>query len=240
MILNLYTWIFPAAIFTAAGLSNLISNVKSKRNPVRARSNRIVWFSLNISIAFCFITGSVFFVNWADVVWSMAYLYFSLAVLIIFYLGFVFKYIIGLPLVFVFIFLILFFNIYLQGWKEIPEHGVISQYRILSSDQSGLKAEVSGIEDSPVFLIGEEGALSLSFDVLEFDEMLFFISSDIYYRITDPHSESDFSESIISFMVRNLSLISWDIYEIIIKNKALLYKFNIVLDRDQKKIFIDN
>lgn len=240
MILNLYAWIFPAAFFTAAGLSNLTPCVKGKRNPVRARSNRVVWFSLNISIAFCFMTGSVFFVNWANVVWSMAYLYFSLTVLIIFYLGFIFKYIIGLPIVFIITFLTLFFNIYLQGWKEVPDQGVISRYRILSIDQSGLKAEISGIEASPVILVGEGASLNLGFDVLEFDKMLFFIKSDIYYRLTDLKLEPDISESIIKFMVRNSFLLSWDTYEIDIKNKALLYEYSIVLNRDQKKIYIDN
>ncbi|MDA3939014.1 MAG: hypothetical protein PF693_06875, partial [Spirochaetia bacterium] len=77
MITNLYTWIFPAAVFVAAGIFNLSSSVKRKRNPKRAHGHKIVWFSINISIAFCFIAGSVFFVNWSEIIWSTKYLYFS-------------------------------------------------------------------------------------------------------------------------------------------------------------------
>lgn len=240
MISNLYTWIFPAALFAAAGLSNLSPSVKRKRNPARAGSNKVVWFSLNISIAFCFLMGSVFFVKWSEIDWSLSYLYYSLAVLGIFYLGFLFKYIIGLPLVFIFTLIVLFFNIYFQDWREVPSGGVIGKYRILSHDTSGVKAEVSGFSSSPVFAKGEGSVLTLNFKVLELDKMLFFIKSGSYYRMADIFFESGLSDLIIDFMAENSFLLSGNTYMIDIADKALLYQYSIVLDIDQKKIFIEN
>ncbi len=240
MISNFYTWIFPAALFAAAGLSNLSSSVKGKRNPSRAHSNRVVWFSLNISIALCFLTGSVFFVNWSQIDWSVTYLYFSLAVLIIFYLGFIFKYIIGLFIIFIFAFIVLFFNIYLQNWKEIPPGGIISTFRILSSDQDGLKAEISGLGASPLFIEGEGSFITINYNVLELDKVIFFINSDIYYREMYSLSKTGFSESIVNLLARKSFLVSQNTYSINIEDNALLYEYSIILDRDRKKIYIEN
>lgn len=240
MISNLYTWIFPAAMFTAAGLRNLTSSVKRKRNPAKARRNRVVWFSLNISIAFCFLAGSVFFVDWDGIVWSVLYLYFSLAVLGIFYFGFVFRYIIGLPLVFAFTLVVLFFNIYLQGWTELPVGGDIGQYRLLSNEHSfnehsGVKAEVTITGAVPVFIQGEGSVLSLNFEVLQFNKILFFISSDIYYRMTNLIPEPGFSDLIINYLVEKSFLISGKTYSVSIEDKALLYQYRIILDKNKKK-----
>ncbi len=240
MILNLYTWIFPAAIFTAAGLSNLSSSVKRKRNPERARRNRVVWFSLNISIALCFLTGSVFFVNWQEIVWSLTFLYFFIAVVSISYLGFVFKYTIGLSLVITFALIVLFFNIYLQEWIELPSGGEIGKYRLLSHDQGEVKAEVSVIGSSPVFMQGEGSVLLLNFEVLQFNKMLFFISSDSYYRMTNFLLKSELSDIVINFLVEKSLFLSKNTYAVDIEDNTLLYQYSIVLDIDKKKIFIVN
>ena len=54
-----------------------------------------------------------------------------------------------------------FFNIYLQNWREVPSGGVIGNFRILSNDQNGSKAEVYGFGVSPVFIQGEGSVFTL-------------------------------------------------------------------------------
>ena len=240
MISNLYTWILPAAIFIAAGLSNLGSSVNRKRNPERARRNKVVWFSLNISIALCFISGSVFFVDWPEIIWSLTYLYFTLAALFVFYLVFVYKNIISIPLVFIFTLIVLFFNIYFQEWTELPDSGELGKYRILSFDQNEMKIELSGFGAPPVFLLGESSVLTLTFEVLQIHKILFFINSDSYYRMSHSALEFGFSDIVINFLVEKSFLLSGSIYSIDIEDNALLYQYSIVLDNDQKKISIEN
>ena len=227
-------------MFVAAGLNNLSSRVNRKRNPVRAGKNRIVWFSLNISIALCSITGSVFFVNWSEINWSINYIYFSLVFFGIFYFGFLFKYVIGVPLFFVFTCIVLFLNIYLQEWIEIPPGGELGNYRILSHDQNYVKAELTVFGGSPVFLQGESSQVTLGFEVLQFDEMMFFLNSDSYFRMTDPVSKTGFSDLIINTLAENLFLLTENIYTVDIEAKALLYQYTLILDKDQKKIIIEN
>jgi len=237
LILNLYTWIFPAAVFAAAGLSNLSSSVKRKRNKGKARRNRIVWFSLNMSIAFCFLGASVFFVEWSQLVWSVTYLYFFLIVLIIFYLGFLFKYFIGLPLVFIIAVTVLFFNLYLQDWGAVPEDGILGRYRILSNDQGAIKAELSILNTSFVFIEEESGPILLDFEFLEVDKALFFVAGN-YYKIAEPIFISGLSYKIISFLARNTFFLSEKKYSIVLLDRVLLSQYLIILDADAQKIFV--
>lgn len=240
MISNLYTWIFPAAVFLAAGIFNLSSSVKHKKNPERAVRNRIIWFSLNISIAFCFIAVSSFFVNWSEFVWSSGYLYFSLIVFILFYISFVLRFIIGLPLIILLTLTVLFFSIYFQEWRPVPDHGVLGQYRILSSDKDGVTAELSVFDSSTVFIEGEGTDLVLDFEIMEIDRILFFIASDNYYRISDPLSKAGWADTSVDFIAEKTCLLSREIYSVKIINKALFLLHSIVMDVDHKKIFIGN
>ena len=240
MISNLYTWIFPAAVFLAAGLSNLSASVKKKRNKKRANSNRIVWFSINFSIAFCFLAASSFFVNWSEFVWLPSYLYFFLTIIIIFYLIFIYKFIFGLPVVFFFTFIVLFFNIYLQEWRILPDNGVVGWYRLMSYDENGIRAEISSFDSSSVFINKESSDLILEFELLELDRSLFFIDSNRYYRIADSLIEPGFSERIVDFLIKNTFFVSESIYNLEITQFSILHQYNIVLDIDRKKIFTDN
>ena len=239
MILNLYTWIFPAAVFAAAGLGNLSSSVRRKRNPGKARRNRIVWFSLNMSIAFCFLGTSVFFVEWTQLVWSVTYLYFFLIVLIIFYLGFLFKYFIGLPLVFIVAVIVLFFNIYLQDWIAVPDDGILGKYRILSNDQGVIKAELSVLNTPLVFIEKESGPVLLDFEFLEIDRALFFVAGN-YYRMVESAFLPGLSYKIKNFLVQNTFLLSEKKYSVVLLDKVLLYQYRIILDTNGNKIFVEN
>jgi len=238
LILNIYTWIFPAAVFAAAGLSNLSSCVKRKRNPMKARSNRIVWFSLNISTAFCFLGASVFFVEWSQLVLSATYLYYFLTVLIIFYLGFLFKYFIGLPLVFIISVSVLFFNLYLQDWGVVPEDDILGRYRILSNDQGTIKAELSILNTSFVFIEEENGPILLDFEFLEIDRTLFFISGN-YYRMAQSLFISGLSDKLISFLVDSTFFLSEKKYSVVLLDRVLLSQYQIILDADGEKIFVE-
>jgi len=238
LILNLYTWIFPAAVFAAAGLGNLSSSVKRKRNPGKARSNRIVWFSLNMSIAFCFLGASVFFVDWSLFEWSVTYLYYFLIVLIIFYLGFLLKYFIGLPLVFIIAVTVLFFNLYLQNWGAVPEDGILGRYRILSNDQGTIKAELSILDPSFVFIEEESGPVVLNFEFLEIDRALFFVTGS-YYRVEEFAYIPGLSNKLIDFLVQNTFFLSEKKYSAVLADTVLLSQYRIILDADGEKIFVE-
>jgi len=240
LISNLYTWIFPAAVFLAAGLSNLSASVKKKRNKKRAYNNRIVWFSINFSVAFCFLAASSFFVDWSEFVWLPSYLYFFLVVISIFYLIFIYKFIFGLPVLFFLTFIVLFFNIYLQEWRILPDNGVVGWYRLMSHDENEIRAEISSFDSSSVFINKESSDLVLKFELLELDKVLFFIDSNKYYRIADSLTESGVSERIVGFLIKNTFFVSESIYTLEITQFAILHKYNIILDTDRKKIFTDN
>jgi len=240
LITNFYTWIFPAAVFTAAGIFNLSSSVKRKRNPKRARGHRIVWFSINISIAFCFIAASAFFVNWSEFIWSTNYLYFSLIIFVLFYLSFILRYIIGLPLFFLLAVIILFFNIYLQEWRPLPASGVLGQYRILSNDMEEITAELSVFNSKSVFVKEDGSDLFLNFEVLKIDRSLFFIDSNNYYRLVEPSSNLGLADKIIIFLTERTFLLSQDSYSVKLFDEVLFYQYSIVLDLHQKKIIIEN
>jgi hypothetical protein len=240
LISNIYTWIFLAAVFSAAGLSNFSSSVKRKRNPERARRNRIVWFSINISIVFVFFGASVFYVNWQELVLSPTHLYFSIFVFGIFYTGFIFKYIIGLPLIFIFAVIILLFNIYLQNWQAVPSDGILAKYRILSNDISGFKAEISEFDTNAVFIKEISEDLILEFELLEIDKTLFFIESENYYRFADSLVKSDFPDNLIDYISLKTIFLSGKKINVNISNSTLLHQYNILYDWDNKKIVIDN
>lgn len=240
MILNLYTWIFPAAVFIAAGLSNITAGIKKKRNKKRKHSSWIVWFSINFSIAFCFLTASVFFVDWSEVVWSSLYIYFSLIVIAVFYFIFIYKFILGIPVVLFLTIIVLFFNIYLQAWNILPENGVVGWYRLMSYDGNVIRAEISSFDSPSFFIYKESTDLNLKFELLELDRSLFFIDSNRYCRIAEPLIEKGVSERIFEYLIENTFFVSQSIYTLEITQFSILHKNNIIIDIDQKKIFTDN
>lgn len=243
MIFNIYSWIFPAALFAAAGLSNLSSSVKHKRNPVRAGRNRMIWFSINISFALCFLMVSTFIIDWSEVIWSWNHLYFMLAVLSVFYLSFMLRFIIGVPLILFLTTVTLFLNVYLQDWNPASPGDVLAEFRILSNNQSIIKAEVHEREQPVVFIEGEDLNLTLVFESLVINRYLFFIDSDRYYRMITPSLKADgsgFSDKIISWFAGNSFLLSGYIYNINIGDQSILHLYSVVIDADQKNISIGN
>ena len=243
MISNIYSWIFPSAVFAAAGLSNLSSSVKHKRNPDRARRNRIIWFSINISLALGFLMVSAFIIDWSEVIWSRNHLYFGLSVLCVFYLSFMFKFIIGIPLILFFTTIILFLNVYIQDWNPVPSGEVVARFRVLSNDQRGIRAEIQGKKLPVVFIEGEGSSIDLGFEYLIINRTLFFMSSDKYNKMIIPSSEVGglkISDKIISRVADNTFFLSRNIYNITIGEQALLHLYDIVIDSDQKNIYIEN
>ncbi|MCK5200083.1 MAG: hypothetical protein KAR21_17115 [Spirochaetales bacterium] len=243
MIFNIYSWIFPAAVFAAAGLSNLSSSVKHKRNPVRAGRNRMIWFSINISLALGLLMVSAFVINWSEVIWSRAHLYFGLAVLSLFYLSFIMKFIIGVPLVLFLAVVTLFFNVYLQDWNPASPGDVLAEFRILSNNQDIIKAEVHERGQPVVFIEGKDLYLTLVFESLVINRYLFFISSEKYYRMMTPSlraEEPGFSDKIITWFAGNSFFLSRYIYNIDIGDQSILHLYSIVIDADQKNISIEN
>jgi len=240
LISNLYTWIFPAAVFAAAGIFNLGSSVRRKRDPKRARSNKLIWFSINISIAFCFIAASAFFVNWSEFVWSVKYLYFSLIVFILFYLSFIFRYVIGLPLVFILALIVLFFNTYLQEWRPVNPDRVLGSYRILSNNGEGVAAELSVFNSVSPFIKEDSSDIVLIFEIMEIDRSLFFIDSMRYYRLKNSMTKLNWKEKIINYIVERTFLLSKEDYSVKLSDKVLFFQYSMVLDIYQKKIIIEN
>ena len=243
MISNIYSWIFPAAFFAAAGLSNLTSSVKHKRNPERARNNRIIWFSINISLALGLLIISAFIINWSEVIWSRYHLYFGLAVLCVFYLSFMLKFIVGVPLILFLTTVMLFFNVYFQDWNSFYNTEVVAEFRILSNDQRGIRTEIQRIELPLIFIEGEGSSVDLVFECLIISRALFFMTSDKYYRMITPPLEAaapEIPDRIISWFVENSFFLSRNIYNITIGEQTLLHLYNIRIDSDQKNIYIDN
>jgi hypothetical protein len=239
LISNIYSWIFPAAIFTAAGLSNLSTRVKRKRNPSRAGHNKIVWFSINISIAIALLAASVFFVDWRAIDWSQTHLYFSLAIFVVFYISFVFKYITGIPIILVLV-IILFFRVYIQDWKEISPGDIIAEYRVLSNDHGRLKAEIYMSEQSVLFIEGADSDLSLTFEAMEMDKTMFFVPYQYYFRLMNSHSSKDISDKIINFLSDKTFLIDNIVYSVDILESDLLNKYSVVYQSEPGNIFIEN
>jgi hypothetical protein len=239
LISNIYSWIFPAAIFVAAGLSNLITRVKRKHNPSRAGHNKIVWFSINISIAIALLAASVFFVDWRAIDWSQTHLYFSLTIFVVFFISFVFKFITGIPIILVLV-IILFFRVYIQDWKEISPGDIIAEYRILSNDQGRLKAEVYMSEQSVLFIEGAESNLSLSFEALEMDKTMFFVPHKYYFRLMDSPSPIGISGEIINFLSGKTFLLDNKVYSVNILGSDLLHKYSVVYKGEPGNIFIEN
>ncbi len=243
MISNIYSWIFPAAVFAAAGLSNLTSSVKHKRNPGRARKNRIIWFSINISLVLGLLTVSALIIDWSEVIWSWSHLYFGLAVLCVFYLSFMLKFIVGVPLILFLTTVILFFNVYFLDWNSFYDVEVVAEFRILSNDQRGIRTEIQRIDLPLVFIEGEGSSVDLVFEFLIINRALFFMTSDKYYRMITPSSEltaPEISDKIISWLVERSFFLSRNIYNIIIGEQELLHLYNIIIDSDQKNIYIEN
>ncbi|MCK5198768.1 MAG: hypothetical protein KAR21_10475 [Spirochaetales bacterium] len=243
MIFNIYSWIFPAALFTAAGLSNLTSGSKHKRNPARADRNKIIWFSINISIALGFLMVSAFIIDWSGVIWSRGHLYFGLAVFSVFYLSFMMRFIIGIPLILFLTAATLFLNVYLQSWNPASGGEVLAEFRILSKNQSVVIAEIYENEQAVVFVEGENLNLVLDFESIIISRYLFFTGSDSYYRMITPQikeAEPGVSEKIITWLADNSFFLSRAGYSIDIGNQALLHLYSVVIDPDQKNISIGN
>ncbi len=243
MIFNIYSWIFPAAVFAAAGLSNLTSSVKYKRNPDRAVRNRIIWFSLNISFSIGLLAVSAFIFNWSEVDWSINHLYFALAVFTAFYLSFMMKFIIGVPLILFLSAAVLFFTIYLQDWNPASSGDILAGFRILSNSQNTIMAEVHERGQPVVFIEGEDLKLTLVFESLIISRYLFFIDSKRYYKMITSSSEvnkSGFQDRIIIWLASNTSLVSRFVYKIDIGDQPLLHLYSIEIDADQKNISIGN
>ena len=243
MIFNIYSWIFPAALFAAAGLSNLTSSIKHKRNPERADRNKITWFSINISIALGFLMVSAFIIDWSEVIWSRNHLYFVLVVLSVFYLSFMLRFIIGVPLILFLTTVTLFLNVYLQDWSPADRGDVLAEFRILSKNQSVIMAEIYENEQAVVFVEGEYLNLTLDFESLIINRYLFFTGSDRYYRMITPQieaAEPGVSEKVITWLVENSFFLSREKYSIDIGNQALLHLYSVIIDADQKNISIGN
>lgn len=243
MIFNIYSWIFPAAVFTAAGLSNLTFRIRHKRNPVGAGRNRIIWFSINISLALGILMMSTFIIDWSAVVWSRDQLYFGLSVMGVFYLSFMMKFIIGVPLVLLLTVSTLFLNVYLQDWNPASAGDLLAEFRILSNNQSVIMAEVSAKKRPLVFLEGKKSKLTLIFESLIINRYLFFIDSPRYFRMVSDLSSPEIpglTDKIIDWLVLNSFFISKAIYSVDIGDQSLLHLYHIVIDEDYKNISIGN
>lgn len=243
MIFNIYSWIFPAAVFAAAGMSNLTSSIRHKRNPDRADRNRIIWFSINISIALVFLMVSTIIIDWSEVIWSRDHLYFVLTVLCVFYLSFMMKFIIGIPLILFLSLTTLFLNVYLQDWNPASGGDVLAEFRILSKNQNVIMAEIYENEQAVVFVEGEHLNLTLDFESIIINRYLFFTGSDRYFRMISPLldvAEPDVSEKIITWLVENSFFLSKNRFSIDIGNMALLHLYSVIIDADQKNISIGN
>ena len=243
MIFNIYSWIFPAAVFAAAGLSNLTSSVRHKRNPDRAVRNRIIWFYLNISFSIGLLAVSAFIVDWSEVNWSMNHLYFTLAVFSVFYLSFMMKFIIGVLVILLLAAAVLFFNVYLQDWNSASSGDVLAGFRILSNNKNIIIAEVHERGQPVVFIEGQDLKLTLFFESLIISRYLFFIDSARYYKMITTSSEADksgFQDKIVAWLASNTFLVSQSVFKIDIGDRPLLYYYNVEIDADQKNISIGN
>ena len=185
---------------------------------------------------------SAFIIDWSEVIWSRDHLYFGLAVLGVFYLSFMMKFIIGVPLVIFLTIGILFFNVYLQDWSPASEGDVLAEFRILSNNQSVIMAEVYENEQPVVFIEGENLNLTLTFESLIINRYLFFIGPARYYRMVTPleAEEPGFSDKIFSWVTANTFLLSRSMYNIDIGDQSRLHLYSVVIDADQENISIGN
>ena len=239
MISNLYFWIFPAAVFTAAAFSNFSFMILRKKSEKNFGSISVVWIFLNLSIAFIFFIGSVFFVNWKDLTWDWSYISFFLVFLIAFYFGFIFKLIVGIPLLFSLTVIIMFFTMYFSDWNPVPTNGEVAQYRILSTSDRLIKAELYGIKKEPLFVEGSGNSINLKFSTLKTNSVLFFIKPDLYYKWFQASYKTDFFENIVNFLTEKTFFLSKENYSVVINKNTILYLYRIIFSPDNKKIIIE-
>ena len=239
MISNLYFWIFPAAVFSAAGFSSLSYIFLRKKSQNISGSNRIVWIFLNLSIAFIFFIGSVFFVNWENLIWSWSYIYFFLIFLVLFYFGFIFKLIVGFPLFFSLSVIVMFLTIYLYSWNIVPPNGEIAHYRLLSTVDSKIKAELYGIKKEPLFMENTGDSIHLELVTIKTTSILFFIKPDLYYKWSVNSVDFGFFDKIIDYLAEKTFFLSKRTYSINIGKEPILYLYSIVFSPDNK-IIIEN
>jgi len=240
LILNLYFWIFPAAVFTAAAMSNLSFLLKMKIKHESSGSNRIVWFFLNLSVAFIVFIVSVFFVNWENLVWSWSYVCFFLIFLVVFYFGFIFKLKIGFPLFFFLSAIVLFFTIYFHDWNIVPPGGEIAHYRLLSKADNEIKAELYGIKNEPLFMENPGDSIYLELVTVKTNSVLFFIKPDLYYKWSEFPFDSGFFDNVINYFSEKTFFLSKSTHSINIGKERILYLYNIVLSPENKIIIMEN
>ncbi len=236
MIANIYSWIFPAVFFAAAGMYEftlaLFSWVKHRKDS----SRRVVWFYILISASIGILTVSAFFVDWSQVEWNLYHLYFGVFFLVIFYFGFLFKFILGFPLVVLLAAVVLLFNLYFQEWNPIGRDNPVATFRVLSRNNDGVKLELKSPGLPLRFSEADSSSLDLSFEIIKVNKMLFLSKESFYSRIiplSENSSENSLLDSLLSWTESASFLLSRRIYTVTIGKESLLYKYAVIIEPEE-------
>ncbi len=237
MITNIYSWIFPAAFFAAAGMYEITLALFSRIKQREGWSKRLIWFYIFISVSLGILTVSAFFTNWAMVGWSIHHLYFSIFFLLVFYFGLLFKSVIGLPLIILLFGIVIFFNLYFKDWNPIGRENPVLVFRVLSRDGSGVKMELQGPGSALQFSEADKQNVNLSFEVIQVDKIFFFSKESFYSRripVGEAPSDNNFLYRIVDWIESDTFLLSRSVLDISIGDQPLLYKYAVIIDSPEK------
>ncbi len=172
---NIYLWLFVSALFAGAAFNSLVSSVYELLKKDGLWSRHMPAFYIFLSLAAGILAVSVFFVDWASVVWASEVFFFFFGFTALWLLIFRFLFPWGMAAVVVMVGVVLFLNFTVSKWQNVDIHPDIAVVRLLSVSDELCEYEITAYGEKTVFRTFPEGKGSVGFYSLVLSPVLFFV-----------------------------------------------------------------
>jgi len=185
-----FFWIFLSALFTGAAFSRISIISSRQRNPEHSRKSKWVFVSLYLSAAVLFALLAVF-IPGADKIIDYRLVYFFTAVMVLSFLVFRFKLIVGIPIFIILTILLFVFSFSLSDWSCYQESDEVASIRALSVGDNQLKIEIQQLDDEIRFISIDGDSFAPVFQILEFPDYFFIARVKTFYRFIEISVHND-------------------------------------------------
>ena len=176
-----YSWCLISAIFLGLALSQTTRGIINTNDRERDRARKWTWITLNLSLSIIFALIGVF-IPGPEKIQDIRLLYFFGGITAASFVGFRFKRLIGLPLVFLVLMFVLAISLFLQSITAFKGETELALVRVLRIESPDMQLEVNLPNKGSEFMTLAGDYFAPVVRVIIFDDAFVFLGAKTWYR----------------------------------------------------------